>query len=110
MSVISSANAIQVSTNDPTLVAGSILSAWMGLSVAYTVVNSGDNTISYIVYAGNESNLSDKVIIQASADILSGAAGSYSAFVAPYSFYCIFIESKVDGNHGEATVRGVVKG
>ena len=110
MTVLSSVNAVQVSTNASVIVAGSILSAGRGLSVAYTVVNTGDDTISYVVYGGNASDLSDKVSVQASADILSGASGSYSAFVAPFGFYGIFIESKVDDTPGEATVRGVVKG
>lgn len=110
MSVITSVNVVQVSTNDSTLVAGSILSAWQGLSVSYTIVNTGDDTISYVVYGGNASDLSDGVIVQGSADILSDEAGSYSAFVAPFSFYGIYIESKVDDTPGEATVRGVVKG
>ncbi len=107
--IIGSVNAIQTSTNDSTLVVGATLSAWSGLSVSYTVVNTGDDTISYIVYGGNASDLSDKVIIQASTDILSGATSSYSAFVAPFSYYAVFIESKVDDTPGEATVRGVVK-
>ena len=110
MSVISSVTVTQASTNTSALVAGSILSAWQGLSVSYSIVNTGDDTISWIVYAGNSSDLSDKSIIQASADILSGASSSYSAFVAPFSFYGIYIESKVDDTPGEATVRGVVKG
>ena len=110
MTVISSVSAVQASTNDSVLVTGSTLSAWQGLSVSYTIVNTGDDTISWIVYGANASDLSDKVIVQASADILSGAAGSYSAFVAPFSFYAVYIESKVDDTPGEATVRGVVKG
>lgn len=110
MAVISSVNVSQVSTNTSVLVVGSILQAWAGLSVSYTVVNTGDDTISYVVYGGNAPDLSDGIIIQGAADILSGAVGSYSAFVAPFSYYGIFAESKVDNTPGEATVRGVVKG
>ena len=110
MSVISNVSAVQASTNDPTLVTGSILPAWMGLSVSYTIVNSGDDTISWVVYGGNAADLLDKVIIQASADVLTGAASSYSAFVAPFAYYGLYIESKVDDTPGEATIKGVVKG
>lgn len=109
MSIVTSVSGVQTSTNDPTLVAGSILSAWMGLSVSFTIVNTGDDTISWVVYAGNTADLSDKIIIQASADILTGAASSYSAFVAPFSFYGIYVESKVDDTPGEATIKGIVK-
>ena len=61
MAVISSVNVSQVSTNTSVLVAGSILQAWPGLSVSYTVVNTGDDTISYVVYGGNASDLSDGI-------------------------------------------------
>lgn len=110
MAVISSVNATQVSTNTSVLVTGSIIQAWQGLSVAFTIVNSGADTISYIVYGGNASDLSDKVSIQSTTDILAGASGSYSAFVAPFAYYGIYVKSKVNDTPGTAVVRGVVKG
>jgi hypothetical protein len=110
MSLISGVNVTQTSTNTAALVVGSTLNAWQGLSVAYTIVNAGNDTISWIVYGANSSDLTDKVIVQASADIAKDASGSYSAFVAPYGFYCVYIVSKVNGAPGTVTVRGNVKG
>ena len=110
MSVISSVSATQASTNTSALVTGSILPAWMGLAVSFTIVNAGLDTISWVVYGGNDSLLADKVVVQATADIAKDASGSYSAFVAPYSFYGVYIVSKVNGAPGTVTLRGVVKG
>ena len=109
MAVINSLSAVQASTNTSTLVAGSILPAWQGLAVGITIVNTGADTITWILYGGNDSALADKVVIKASADILTGVADSYSNSLAPFSFYGIYIQSKVNDVPGEATVRAVVK-
>lgn len=101
--------AVQASVNASTLVAGSIMQTTYGTVLSYTIVNTGGNTISWIVYAGNTSDLSDKVVVQASADILASAASSFSVFPAPFEYYGIYILSKVGGAHGEATVRGILK-
>ena len=110
MTITNSINVTQVSTNTSTLVAGSILPTSVGLSVGITIVNTGDDTISWILYGGNASDLSDKVTIKASTDILSGASDSYSNSLAPFAFYGVFIKSKVDDTPGTAVVRGIVKG
>jgi hypothetical protein len=110
MGVNSRVSVTQVSTNTSAEVVGSKLSAWQGLSMSYTIVNSGDDTLSWIVYGANSSDLSDKVIVNASADVLSDGASSYSVFVAPFSFYVVYIKSKVDDTPGTAVVNGIVKG
>lgn len=110
MSIINDVDVSQESTNTSVVIVGSILNAWAGLSVSFTIVNAGEDTVSWIVYGGNASNLSDKVIVQASADVLKDGSSSYSAFVAPYSYYGVYIKSKVDDTPGTVTIRGVVKG
>ena len=109
MSVISSVSVSQASTNTSTLVAGSKLTAWQGMAVSYTIINAGADTIQWAVYGANASDLSDKVLLQALADVAKDATASYSAFVAPYSYYCVNIKSKVNDTPGTVTVRGVVK-
>lgn len=109
MTVLERVSVSQVSTNDSVLVAGSTLNAWRGQAVSYTILNSGDNTISWVVYAANTEDLSDKVVVSAAADVLSGAASSYSVFVAPFSYYAVFVESKVNDTPGTAVVNGIVK-
>lgn len=110
MTIIKSVNATQASTNTSTLVAGSILQTTFGMSVGITITNSGANTITWILYGGNTSDLSDKVIIKASADVAAGAADSYGNSLAPFLYYGVYVQSKVNDTPGTAVVRGNVKG
>lgn len=110
MTIVNSVSATQVSTNTSALVVGSILQTTFGMSVGITIVNSGDDTITWILYGGNASDLSDKVTIKASADVASGAADSYGNSVAPFLYYGVYIQSKVNDTPGTAVVRGNVKG
>jgi hypothetical protein len=102
--------AAQASTDAWTDVAGSTLDTLNRLAVSYTCVNSGADTISWRVLGANASDFSDAVEVQASADILTTAAASYSTDTAVWRYYKIQIESKVAGTPGAATVNGVAKG
>ena len=110
MTITNSINAVQASTNTSTLVTGSKISTARGLTVSITIVDTGDDSIDWVLYGANASDLSDKVIVKANATVLSGAADSYSNSLAPFRFYAPFVESTVDDTPGEATVNGVVKG
>ena len=110
MSITNSVSAVQTSTNTSTLVAGSKLNTTRGLSASVTIVNTGDDSIDWVLYGANTSDLSDKVIVKANATVASGASDSYATSLAPFRFYAVFVESTVDNTPGEATVSGIVKG
>lgn len=110
MNVTNSVSPVQVSDNTNTLVAGSILNASRALAVSFTIQNTGDNSIQWQVRGGNLSDLSDGAIVQAAATVTAGSYATYALSTAPYQFYGVFIESTVDGSHGEATIKGIAKG
>ncbi len=101
--------AAQASTNDPAVVAGSELDARGWGSLAYTIKNTGLQTITGWVYGANASDYSDEVIVSGPTDVAAAAATAYAVSPAPYGYYRVKVESKVDGAHGEATVRGICK-
>jgi len=110
MNVTSSVSPVQASTNTNTLVVGSVLNAGRALAISFTIQNSGDESIQWQVRGGNLSSLADGAIVQAAATVTAGSYATYAISTAPYQFYGIFIESTVDDNHGEATIKGIAKG
>lgn len=102
------APAAQASTNDPAVVAGSDLDMRGWRSLAYTILVAA-NTITWWVYGANAADFSDEVIVDGPSDVVADAADSYDVEQAPYAYYRVKIESKVDGAHGTATVRGIAK-
>lgn len=100
--------AAQVSANDPAVVAGSGIDARPWRSIAYTIVNV-DETITWWVYGANAADYSDEVIVDGPSDVLAAVVDSYAVSQAPYGFYRVKIESKVDDTHGTVTVRGIAK-
>lgn len=111
MNILYAVNPTATSTNTSTLVSGSILNATNGMSVSFTVKNTGDtNSIDYLIVGGNASDLSDAVIIQESATLAAGAVGSYGVQISPFSYYGVEIASASVGNHSTVEVRGRVRG
>jgi hypothetical protein len=111
MNILNSVNATATSTNTSTLISGSILNATNGMSVSFTVKNTGlTNSVDYLIIAGNASDLSDGVTIQNSATLAAGAVGSYGVQVAVFSYYGIKIVSTSAGNHTTVEAKGRVKG
>jgi hypothetical protein len=102
------APAAQASANDPAVVAGSEIDARGWSSLAYTILNA-DNTVTWWVYGANASDYSDEVIVDGPSDVAAAAADSYAVAQAPYAYYRVKIESKVDGAHGNVTVVGIAK-
>lgn len=110
MNVINSVNSVVATTNDNTLDVDSILQAWNAMSVSFTISNSGDESLDYEVVAGNQPDLSDAVVIQNSATLVSGAVGSYATQVSPFSYYGINLQSSAPDTPSEATILGRAKG
>ena len=101
----------QGSTDSWTLVAGSTLDTLNNLTASYTVQNTEvTNSVDYKIKAGNASNFSDAVEVQAAATILAGAYGSYAISIAPWRYYGVFIQSTVLVTPASVLVRGVTKG
>jgi hypothetical protein len=101
-------SATQTSSNTDSLVTGSTIDAAAYRSVAYTV-KVATNNVDWTVYGANQADLSDKIAVQAKAPVAAGAAGSYAVAQAPYRYYCVYIDSSVDGNHGAVTLAGIAK-
>lgn len=91
-------------------VAGSLLDTLHCGSVAYTLRNThGANGLNWKVLASNGPAFGASVEVQASALVAAGAAGTYSATVAPWRYYKIQVQSAVAGNHATAVVVGLAK-
>jgi hypothetical protein len=99
----------QASTNAWAVVAGSILNMTNSSKFSYTIQNSGAETISWKILAGNTPTITEAIEIKASADILTTARDSYSTSAAVWRYYGLYIIDKVGGAHGAATVLGITK-
>lgn len=110
MNVLSLSNSVVATTDDLTLDSGSIVNATSALSVSFTIVNSGDESMDYVIVAGNTSDLSDAVVVQSSAELASGAVGSYAVQVAPFLYYGVQVGSAAPSTPSEATIKGRAKG
>lgn len=110
MNIINQVNSVVATTNDNTLDTGSILQAWNAMSVAFTIANTGDESLDYEVVAGNQSDLSDAVVIQSSATLTSGSVGSYAVSISPFSYYGVNLVSSAPDTPSEATILGRAKG
>jgi len=111
MQILSGVNPTLTTTNTNTLISGSILNASAALSVSFTIRNTGDtNSLSYEVIGGHASDLSDGVVVQASANVAAGAVSSYAVSTAPFTFYGIKAVSTSAGNHTTGSILGKAKG
>lgn len=110
MQILSSVSPVQASTNTSTLVSGSVLNAGNSWTLSYTIINTGENSIGYLVVGGNLADLSDGVTVQNSATLAANAIGSYSVSVPVWNYYGIKIVSTVADTPGQATVNGRTKG
>ena len=99
----------QTSTNAWVLVVGSTIDATNDTLLSMTIHNTGAQTISWKVLAGNTSALTEAIEIKASADIVITAWDSYSNTSLVWRYYGIYIIDKVGGQHGEATIFAISK-
>ena len=100
----------QASIDGWVLVDGSLIDSFNDSLYSYTIENSGAQTISWKILAGNTSDLIDAIEIKASADLAAAARSSSSNTSLVWRYYGIYITDKVGGNHGEATIVGFSKG
>lgn len=111
MNILYAVNPTATSTNTLTLVSGSILNATNGMSVSFTVKNTGDtNSVDYLIVGGNASDLSDGVTVQNSATLAVGAVGSYSSFVAVFSYYGVYLQATIPDSFSTVEILGRTKG
>lgn len=102
--------AAQASTNAYAAVTDSELDVTWQKSVAYTIENSGADTIDWRVVAGNASDFSDAIIVQVEAAVVAAAFDDYSVVTAVWKHYRVEVKSTVADTPGGATVLGVGKG
>jgi hypothetical protein len=105
-SVSSTITTTDVNTLDPSL----ILIAGNAMSVSFTILNTGDESLDYEIVAGNLMNLSDGVVIEESDTLAPDGVASYAVQVAPFSYYGVKLVSTSQGNHTTALVTGRAKG
>jgi len=103
-------SAPQASTNTPTLVPASLLNAKGKKTIQYVVNNSGANTITAqimgrIVTEDGEASAWVATTLGAQ-DVAAAANVGLSLTANPFTQVGIFIDAKVDGAQGAATVFG----
>jgi len=101
------ASATQSSVNAETVVDGSEIDARAWDAVTYSVVVA-TKTITLNVYGALDASYSDERQLQ-TGDVAAAAVGYYTTTPPLYSYYRLKILSKVEGQHGDATVRGLAK-
>lgn len=106
--ILAVAPVAQTSANDPAVLAGTEMDVRAFTTLAYTVVNA-TQTITWWVYGANASTYADEVIVDGPSDVLAAGIDSYAVTPAPYGYYRVKIESKVDATHGTVTCRGIAK-
>lgn len=100
----------QASTASFVSIAGSSLDTLHTLTVSYTIVNDGLQSIDWQVLGANASDFSDAQVVSAPATILAAGVSGYSATQAVWRYYIVQIKDTVGGVHGAALVRGITKG
>jgi hypothetical protein len=100
----------QASTNPFVDVAGSSMDALTSQSISYTIINTGANSLTWQVLAGNAADGSDAAVISGPAALIAAAVASFSQSPALWRFYKIQIKSTVAATPGTASIHGVAKG
>lgn len=100
----------QVSTDAYVAVAGSELNVTWQKWVAYTIENTGANSIDWRVMAGNQSDFSDAIVVQVEAAVAAAAFDDYSTAAAVWKHYRVEIKATVAASQGTGVVLGVGKG
>jgi hypothetical protein len=98
----------QTTTNDPAVLAGAEIDARDWLTVSYTV-SVATNTITWWVYGANLATYAGEVIVSGPTDVVAGATSAYAVTPAPYGFYRVKVDSKVDASFGSVTCVGITK-
>ena len=92
----------------PVAITGGDIDARGWITVCMTCVCS-DETISWTVFGANVADFSDEVEVQASADILADAVGSYTVSPAPFAYYRAKVVNKVAETVGSILFNAVAK-
>jgi hypothetical protein len=103
------APAAQASTSSWVLL-GAVIDTINDSLYSVTIHNTGLQTISWKILAGNTATIDEAIEIKASADIAASARDSSSNTSLVWRYYGIYIEDKVGGSHGEATAVIIHKG
>jgi len=79
-------------------------------TAAFTIINSGANTLQWRIVGALLPTFADQVVVLAAEDVVAADSNAYAESAAPYRFYRVEIQDKVAGNHSTANVRGYAKG
>ncbi len=91
-------------------VAGSLLDTLHTQSVAYTILNSGANSLTWQVLAANLPDFSDVQVVKAPAAVAAAGIDTYVVAAAPYRYYKVQVKDTVGASHGTATLGCITKG
>jgi hypothetical protein len=100
----------QPSTNAYADVTGSTLDTLNHMTISYTIVNDGAQSIDWEVLGANAADFSDAQVVLSPATILAAGVSGYSAAQAVWRYYKVQIIDTIGGSHGAALVRGITKG
>ena len=109
MTVVNRYSSTQETVNDYTLVDNFLVQTTYGTSVAITIKNTGDYDITWIIYAGNLSDMSDGITVKEEATVLDAGVDSYSIAFAPFEFYYIYIANGTPDSPSTVELTAIVK-
>ncbi len=109
MTVVNRYSSIQETINDYALVDNFLVQTTYGKSVAITLVNSGNSDITWIVYGGNLSDMTDAIIVKGEATVLDAGADSYSIAFAPFEFYYVYVANGTPDSPSTVELTAIVK-
>ena len=109
MTVVNRYSSTQETVNDYTLVDNFLVQTTYGKSLAMTLLNTGDNDITWIVYAGNLSDMTDAITVKEEATVLDAGADSYSIAFAPFEFYYVYVVNGTTDLSSTVVLNAIVK-
>lgn len=109
MAVISRYNVTQDTINTAEIVEGFTVQTTFGRGLSITIKNTGENSLTWAVWGGNLSDLSDVVEVKANENVLDAMASSWSTDYAVFEFYVVYIASLVEDAPTTAVLSAIVK-
>lgn len=109
MGVISRYSVTQDTVNTAESVEDFKIQTTFGRGLSVTIKNTGENTLTWSIWAGNLSDLSDLVEVKANENVADGGVSSWSSEYAVFEFYVVYIVSLVEDAHTTAVLSAIVK-
>ena len=109
MTVVNRYSSTQETANAYALVENFLVQTTYGKGIAITLVNSGNSDITWIVYGGNLSDMTDAITVKDAATVLDAGADSYSIAFAPFEFYYVYVANGTPDSPSTVELTAIVK-